>query len=460
MQPILEAANAVISHNKLRNPKNLWSTRNATNRILSITCSGGDQEAEVAATVVQLVKQHTSLRNVAVLYRTHYQSRTLEEALIHKAIPYKIIGGIRFYERKEVKDLLAYLRLIVNPFDKISLLRVINTPSRGLGEKFEEELLRQWITQPLLDFKQMLGLMAETLPPAKKRTVQEFLTLYEQVSIEQSPSITLDTIINTIEYRTYLNATYDPQEAQAKIENVQELIQALVNVEVKYQTQPSTGTLLESFLHEVALLQDVGDGTDQTDCILMMTLHAAKGLEFDTVIMSGLEEGLLPSQKSLNAHEDLEEERRLMYVGMTRAKERLILLHASTRYTYGQLTDQAPSRFLGELPAGLVHELDLAQIPRFQMRSQLEYWITGRVGVAPTTTYVTTGAKKSVFTPVFKPSVAHHAMPWYKNQSVMHQKFGTGIVTEVEKAPDDDFYVTALFKSGKKKILGKFLNPS
>ncbi len=473
VQPILQAANDVIANNTMRNPKELWSTRTASNRILRITCGSGDQEAETIATVVQLMSTKKVMPDIAILYRTHYQSRNIEEALIHKAIPYKIIGGIRFYERKEIKDLLAYLRLVVNPFDKISLLRIVNVPARGLGEKFEEELLKMWQQQPFMDFKQVLTFMAadtETaLTPTKKRAVQSFLQLYGSIDPADSPSMILKQIINHVEYTTYLNAAYDLQEAQAKQENVQEFIQAIDIFEQKHAN--ITG-LLESFLHEVSLLQESGDKDEQTPAVLMMTLHAAKGLEFDTVIMAGLEEGLLPSQRSLNTNEDLEEERRLMYVGMTRAKEHLVISNAHTRYTFGQLVSQAPSRFLDELPGKLVQTVDLEQLPRFQVRTVLEQWISGHPLMhnsyqAPKTTMA---AQKSSYTPsAYSPYSSNKAStptttapkaPWYKKQTVYHEKFGTGIVTDVEKAPDQDFYVTAIFKVGQKKILSKFLTKS
>lgn len=506
VQPILDAANQVISHNKLRNPKNLWSTRTAKNRILHAMCTSGDQEGDVVATMVQLVAEKKSLSEIAILYRTHYQSRSIEEAFIHKAIPYKIVGGIRFYERKEIKDLLAYLRLIVNPYDKISLLRVVNIPGRGLGEKFEEELLNLWLAQPLMDFRQVLTFMMDDaehgLTPTKRRAVTSFLEIYTKLDAGHAPSMLLNNIINDVGYISYLTATFDAKDAQAKIENVQEFVQAVGMFEQKYARQETvTAPPLESFLHEVSLLQESGKNDGEHNTVLMMTLHAAKGLEFDTVIMTGLEEGLLPSQRSLNTHEELEEERRLMYVGMTRAKEHLVICSAQTRYTFGQLIDQAPSRFLDEIPKKLYFELDLENIGRYQIRSHLECWLTGQpeptpqrdTGVyiprrdpfqptAPTATPrpTTTAYQKRAASstgpgpvtvkrpawaatrPVSTPATSSAprtgpASPWLKGQSVQHQKFGLGVVTEVEMAPDSDFYVTVMFKSERKKILGKFL---
>jgi DNA helicase-2/ATP-dependent DNA helicase PcrA len=474
VQPILEAANSVIANNTLRNPKELWSTRAAKNRILHLKCGSGDQEADAIATVAQILNSKDEQSQIAILYRTHYQSRTLEEALIHKAIPYKIIGGIRFYERKEVKDLLAYLKIIVNPYDKISLLRIINVPSRGLGEKFEEDLLGLWQQQPFLDFKQLIDMMlaSGTLSPTKTRAVEDFLKLYSKLNPADHPTILLHSIIEHVAYFSYLTDAYEKEEAHAKQENVQEFIQALSIFEQKQSSAPKEGTLLENFLHEVALLQESSsEDEDAHPGVLMMTLHAAKGLEFDTVILAGLEEGLLPSQRSLNAHEYLEEERRLMYVGMTRAKNHLLISSAHTRYTFGQLVDQAPSRFLQEIQSGLMQTVEIDGLPRFQTKALLEQWLNGQP-ITTATQPASNPLHRAPASSSFKKqlyaqpqSVARKTAtttrssnaPWYKNQTVKHQKFGAGIVTDVEKAPDNDFYVTAIFKDGKKKILSKFL---
>lgn len=470
VQPILEAANHVIAHNTQRNPKNLWSRREAKNRILLLSCQSGEQEAEAIAHAINLAFQRNKEGSCAVLYRTHFQSRTVEEALIHKSMPYKIIGGIRFYERKEIKDLLAYLRLIVNPFDKISLMRIINTPGRGLGEKFEENMLAAWAEQPFMDFRQLLQYMLEHeiggAKGGKATAVQRFLNLYASLDAKANPSEILDTIISTTDYLGYLDQEYETQEAQQKVENVQELVQAIMVFERNSLSQANytsdqNKTLLEAFLHDVSLMQEKIEDNSQQNVVQLMTLHAAKGLEFDTVILAGLEEGLLPSQKALNTVTELEEERRLMYVGMTRAREHLIICNAFSRFTFGQLVEQAPSRFLDELPQHLIHKIDLDNAPRYMVRGLLEEWLNGQIR---------SSTVKQVHSPYpryeqirnfsmlsEKAATGNSSLRWQKNQTVYHAKFGVGVVTEVEKAPDEDFYVTVLFRAGKKKILGKFL---
>jgi DNA helicase-2/ATP-dependent DNA helicase PcrA len=467
VQPILEAANNIIANNKLRNPKNLWSTRQAKQRILQLACQSGDQEAEIISSIIKSVEGKKTFDQIAILYRTHFQSRTIEESLIHHAIPYRIIGGIRFYERKEVKDLLAYLRLLVNPYDKISLLRVINTPARGLGQKFEDHLLQVWLQNPLCDFVQLFKLLLEgtsdEVTPTKQKALKDFLNVYKDINTTQSPSYIIDTLLERIGYISYLSSAYDTQEAQTKIENVQEFAQAVLMFERKYMATMSrtpdeapTGSMLETFLHEVALLQEKVNEENSTNFVQLMTLHAAKGLEFDTVIIAGLEEGLLPNTRSLNTNEELEEERRLMYVGMTRAKEHLIMTSAWSRFTFGHITDQAPSRFLSEVPRNLINVIDLDQTKLYQAPLFFERWFKGESIAQPQPERKSVSNKPAATTRTA--SIKSAATPWIKNQVVIHAKFGPGIVTDVEKAPDDDYYITALFKTGKKKILSQFLN--
>ena len=531
-QPILEAANAVIANNQLRNPKNLWSTKKANNRIIRFICETGDQEARVVASAIKTLSATTPLSQIALLYRTHYQSRPIEEALIHQATPYRIIGGIRFYERKEIKDLLAYLRLVNNPYDKVSLMRIINTPARGLGQKFEEQLLTAWMQNPFYDFVQLLTWMitdpAFELTDHKSITVKQFLALFAELDKTQPPSVMLERILNRTQYLSYLTSSYETQEAQTKIENVQEFEQAIFMFENKFrlmqesandQPFPLPASALEALLNEIALLQDADNSNDgQTETVQLMTLHAAKGLEFGTVIITGLEEGLLPSSRSLNAHEALEEERRLMYVGITRAEERLILCNAHSRLTFGQITDQAPSRFLSELPRALIKSVDLEETSFASAMTTFDRWLSGksdqttydfsgtvtmptgnpfqgasRVPFAPkpspaprkwsspwqqTTNRTggphTPGSNRSGLTggaphcvtsipkareaePATPPVKQLPTSPWAKHQVVQHQKFGVGIVELVERG-SEDFMVTVAFKGGKKKIMARFLS--
>lgn len=477
VQPILHAANGLIGHNKLRNEKTLWSEKQARQRIAFMTCRSSEQEAELIGSFVKTAQRKKSLRDMAILYRTHFQSRAIEEALIRHAVPYKIIGGIRFYERKEIKDVLAYLRLFVNPYDKISLMRILNCPARGLGEKFEEQLLVTWGHEPLLDFKAIMTQMITAdakITPVKKAAIEDFLALYQGVSTTEAPGNLLNRIINGTEYIAYLRSNYEAQEADTKVENVQEFYQSVLDFEKKMSKSGNNENLLELLLQEIALLQEKMNTAEQEQCVQMMTLHAAKGLEFDTIIISGLEEGILPGSKSLSTLESLEEERRLFYVGITRAKEYLLLSNAVVRHTYGQLVDQAPSRFASELPREVVTDIDGTLQHEFVVKRLLEQWygIQGSEGVM---TFARPTPQPQSIKSQATPTLSHHyaqkkkptpdvaiatstpGCPWKKNDTVTHQKFGRGIVTGVEAADDSDFYLTVIFKVGQKKILSKFI---
>lgn len=457
VQPILEIANNVIVNNKLRNPKNLWSERQAKNRVVHGLCRSGEQEAETAAHFIKTFTQEKNAKTIAILYRTHYQSRALEEALIYHGIPYKIIGGIRFYERKEIKDILAYLRLAINPYDKISLMRIINCPTRGLGQKFEDDLMTLWAHQPFSDFKQILQTMLnvehEGLTATKHKAVSDFLALFDYIDATTPPYQVIDTIIERTEYLNYLRNEYEAKEAEEKIENIREFRESA-------STESASKGTLETFLYDIALMQEKIEKNEGKDQVPLMTLHAAKGLEFDAVIITGLEENLLPNSKSLTGNEELEEERRLFYVGITRAKEYLLLLSAGYRNTFGQIVDQIQSRFISEIPKKLLLSQDFEDLKSHAIRNFFEQWLNNKPIPSSIVTFGASNQYRSI--QPSKTSKPQHATPpasetWYKNQKVHHVKFGLGIVTKVEKADGEDYYITAIFKNGQKTLLSSFL---
>lgn len=482
---ILEAANSVIDNNKLRNPKTLWSEKKGSQRILHLQCRSGEHEAEIIAQTLKLLPAATTLNNVAILYRTHYQSRVLEEALIYHSIPYKIVGGIRFYERKEIKDLLAYLKLIINPFDRLSLFRVINTPTRGLGKKCETEIQEAQARNPFLNFKELIRSLPldklVDLSASHFNGLNKFVDLFDRLASNDLPSILLQAIIEHTEYESFLRDTLDPKEADEKIQNINELLRAVESFEKNAQAAQledlpvgilgtaTESSLLELFLQEIALLQEKNDAENPHKQVQMMTLHAAKGLEFNLVIIAGLDDGILPSIRSLNTNNELEEERRLFYVGITRAKEFLLLLSAHARSTYGQFTDQVRSRFVGEITPALFKNFDVERYHAWQINQLLQQWLgnqplTGSAApVSSVKTYsspAVTVRKYATPSPTAATTIKKSNAPWYKNQKVAHKKFGPGIVTDVEKASEDDYYITAIFKIGKKKILSTFLEPA
>lgn len=454
-QTILDIANHVITHNKNRNPKTLWSEKKGADRIRTFTCLSGYQEADMIA---GFLRAHNKLSDVAILYRAHYQSRAIEEALIKNSIAYRIVGGIQFYERAEIKDLLAYLRLVVNPFDRLAFFRVINTPARGLGEKFEEQVYERWTAEPLLHFQALLTQLAPKLSKQKQAAVQGFVDLFEKLTHTQAPLTALEEIIKATNYYAHLDQLHESEEAQTKKENIKELLQAVSH----FQSQGIS--TIAQLLAEVALMQDhAKDSNERTERVQLMTLHAAKGLEFPTVIITGLEENMLPSGRSLDNPENIEEERRLFYVGITRAEERLILTTCRFRHLFGQMDMQSPSRFLAEIPQPLLHEVDCSQWQQNEFSNYFQRWLgTVRSGsiqpAAPATHHER--SIKSPFAPMEgakRPSRGERTPTWKKNMPVKHPTFGVGIIQNIEKRDDSRTVITASFRDGVKKIDSKFV---
>ncbi len=472
VQPILELANHVISHNMNRNPKNLWSEKKGSDRIRTIACLSEYQEAEAIAHYLKAAAaKKQKLNSIAILYRTHFQSRAIEEALLKHSIPYKIIGGIQFYERKEIKDILAYLKLVVNPFDRPSFFRVINCPLRGLGNKFEEQFHAAWNANLFGTFKDIANQLVETkeVTGIKKDALLDFVKLFATVSHTDKPSKAVEHFIIATQYFSYLKETYDQEEALGKIDNVKELIQAINHLE------SLKVTTITDFLDEVALMQaQIQAESNEKDPVLLMTLHAAKGLEFETVILTGLEEGLLPSSRSLTMEESIEEERRLFYVGITRAQERLLLTYSRYRYNFGTMTDQRPSRFVQEIPPSTVPVFDASYWQTLQMTQFFSNWLSGNTNsmLRPVLQHERL-KKNSPFVssdPEFsegesrnttKSSLLRGATSgWKKNQPVSHEKFGIGIIQDIELRATGNTILQIKFKSGSKKIDASFIKPT
>ncbi len=303
--------------------------------------------------IPQLPKDHSSLNEFAVLYRTHAQSREIEEVFIAAGIPYHIVGGVKYYERKEIKDMLAYLRLVVNPLDLLSLARVINLPPRGIGEKSFETIRKFMLGLPKDSSVETIrdASFELRLPPKQSQGLKEFLEILLTVQ-RIAPSITLSEVLKTLVKLTGIDKFLQDGTDQGEIrrENVRELF----NVTAKFDHVPWQEGL-ESFLEEVALITDLDNLDDERNSVTLMTLHAAKGLEFDTVFFVGLEEGILPHTNSLFNPNELAEEIRLAYVGLTRARQRLFLLYAQSRQMYGSFQSNSPSRILHALPESAIN---------------------------------------------------------------------------------------------------------
>ncbi|MFH8514953.1 DNA helicase PcrA [Streptomyces gelaticus] len=366
-QTILSAANAVIERNESRRPKNLWTNAGTGARITGYVADTEHDEAQFVADEIDRLTDASDAKagDVAIFYRTNAQSRVFEEIFIRVGLPYKVVGGVRFYERKEVRDILAYLRVLANPEDTVPLRRILNVPKRGIGDRAEAMIdalsLREKITFPqaLRRVDEAYGMAARSA-----NAVKRFNTLMEElrtvVESGAGPAVVLEAVLERTGYLAELQASTDPQD-ETRIENLQEL--AAVALEFEQErgaadeegagTAAGTGTLAE-FLEKVALVADSDQIPDEDEdgsgVITLMTLHTAKGLEFPVVFLTGMEDGVFPHMRALGQVKELEEERRLAYVGITRARERLYLTRAAMRSAWGQPSYNPPSRFLEEIP--------------------------------------------------------------------------------------------------------------
>jgi DNA helicase-2/ATP-dependent DNA helicase PcrA len=343
---ILDAAHAVITRNAQRSDKKLW-TDSGDGLPVQIVQVGGER-AETEA-IIRRIRQgldsgRYKYRDYAVLYRTNAQSRSIEEGFVHYGIPYRVVGGVRFYDRKEIKDVMAYLRLIFQPEDLVSFERIVNVPARGIGAKSIQTFFGWKAANDLslLQAMQQADTCADLTPKARKALGElgDAIAKLREVSQDASVAGLIDSLLRRIDYLAYLGD--GTPQGEARQENVKELL----SVAQEYQDEGLAG-----FLEEVALVSDI-DGADFTsDAVTLMTLHAAKGLEFPVVFMTGLEESSLPHNRALYDQSEMEEERRLCYVGMTRAKRELYMTHASSRLLYGGVQHNPPSRFLSEIDA-------------------------------------------------------------------------------------------------------------
>ncbi len=351
-QNILDAANAVIANNFDRKDKNLFTVVGEGEKIVGYTGYSGHDEAQfVADEIDALHRAGTDYKDIAVFYRTNSQTRALEEIFIRSAIPYRVLGGTKFYERAEIKDAMAYLITVANPADPMALRRIMNVPKRGIGPATEAALQARADTLDITLREAMRGVEELGLGPKVTGAIRELVDLLDEVtaSVESTtvPDV-LTTLLNRSGYVDALRASRDPQD-EARAENVDEL----VAVTKEFQRNNPGGRLLD-FLTEVALVAAADEIDDSSGTVSLMTLHTAKGLEYDAVFITGVEEDLLPHRMSANEPGGPAEERRLFYVGITRARKRLFLSLAMTRAAFGDVTVAMPSRYLQEIPADLI----------------------------------------------------------------------------------------------------------
>ena len=377
-QNILSAANAVIEQNQDRKAKNLWSEAGAGTSLVGYIAESEHDEAEFISGEIKKLSQDgiSKYGDTAIFYRTNAQSRVFEEVFMRSGLPYKVVGGVRFYERREIKDFLAYLKVLVNLDDEVSLRRIINIPKRGIGDRAIESI-ESIANSRGLSFWQALNVVANNSELGGRATaslanfVSLILTLNVLVEAGTKPSTILEAVLEQSGLLAELQNSTDPQD-ESRVENLQEL----VAVSIEYEETPienlpeDSNISLAGFLEQVALVADsdeIPEGEDHGGVITLMTLHTAKGLEFPTVFLTGMEDGIFPHSRTLGERDELEEERRLAYVGLTRAQERLYLTRAEYRSAWGAPNYNPPSRFLSEIPETLIdwRQRTFATKPKF-----------------------------------------------------------------------------------------------
>lgn len=411
---ILDAANAVIENNEGRPKKNLWTDKTEGVKIQHFMAQSEHEEAAFIGDTI--AKKHdihgVPYGDMAILYRTNAQSRVLEEALIKRALPYTMVGGTKFYDRKEIKDVLAYLRVLYNPFDDLSLLRIINVPKRSIGATTVAKLQDYARANGTSLFMTLTQLhLVDTIKGKTKEKLEEFGILIFTLVAEMEDKTVLDileSILDRTGYLAQLEESTDPQD-QARAENIGELL----SVAKDFQDTNPTGTV-EDFLEQVALVNDVDSFEQEESKVTLMTLHAAKGLEFPIVFLGGLEEGLFPHSRTLMNPEEIEEERRLAYVGITRAEKELYISNATTRTVFGRTSSYLPSRFIDEIPEELVDSLRAKR----KVPDDIKRHVPQHMSVTSR--------------PVTKPIVRNEVIAdWKIGDTAIHSKWGNGKVINV-----------------------------
>ncbi|OXB93713.1 DNA helicase PcrA [Parageobacillus galactosidasius] len=435
---ILQAANEVIEHNVNRKPKKLWTENPEGQKIVYYEAMNESDEAQF---VVGKIKEYVDsgkrrYSDFAILYRTNAQSRVMEEVLLKSNIPYQIVGGLKFYDRKEIKDVLAYLRVIANPNDDISLLRIINVPKRGIGVSSIDKIVSYASENELSVFEALGELEHIGLSARIAASLLEFRRMLEQWGqLQEYVSVTelVEEVLDKSGYREMLKAE-NTLEAQSRLENIDEFLSV-----TKHFENVSEDKSLIAFLTDLALISDIDqlnemNGEDQ-DAVVLMTLHSAKGLEFPVVFLIGMEEGIFPHSRSLDDEDEMEEERRLAYVGITRAEEELFLTSAQMRTLFGYTNINPVSRFIREIPEELVE----------------------RVNKRTSWTSAAAGKQTTVRKIAIASSTGGEAIPWKVGDKVEHKKWGIGTVVSV-RGEGEDKELDIAFPSpvGIKRLLAKF----
>ena len=439
---ILEAANAVIAGNMQRAKKKLWTDNNRGERIKIYSAGDDRDEAAFAARIIaQDVNSGAKYNDFAMLYRINAQSRTLEEQLVYAGIPYRIFSGVKFYDRMEIKDILAYLKAVNNPADDIAVLRVINVPKRGIGQTSVNKIqaYAQNYGKTFLEAINEAGEI-ETLGKKSLEVIKFGEMLADFTEFANNNSI-LDLLLKIIDETGYSKMFEDgTPEGKERIENIKELI-----AKAQSFVEDSDDTTLGKFLEDVALVADIDGYEEEVEAVSLMTLHSAKGLEFNAVIIAGFEEHIFPTSRSIDSAdpEDMEEERRLCYVGFTRAKKQLYLTRSFIRRRYDRIVNNAPSRFLHEIPTELVTDVNMYGEEKSYKHSKIKKDIT------PPKPNVIQNIRPNIARPVPKKGLPDFMV----GDSIKQQKHGIGVVVSIDPA-GADYEITVDFpEKGRRKFM-------
>ena len=453
---ILAAANAVIKNNSNRKAKKLWTDQGEGAKVTYYRAQSGDDEAHfIIAKIQEEVKEKKrSYHDFAVLYRTNAQSRTVEESFVKSNVPYQIVGGHKFYDRKEIMDIMAYLKLVANPSDSMSFNRIINTPKRGIGPVSVRRFMdfARDNNLSILGAFDHLNMSGVTARAATK--LSDFgAKLRDAINFAKDQSVTglTEKILQDFGYTAALKAEHTI-EAETRLENLDEFLSVTKRFDDEYEENDDsdeTENALSDFLAEVSLLSDQDDLANNDDQVALMTLHAAKGLEFPVVFLVGMEDGLFPLSRALMEDDQLEEERRLAYVGITRAKRELFLTNAYSRMMYGRMQNNPPSRFLEEIDQD---DLDIENSVPITFSNDNYQTQTAPFANSDER------ARAQVYTPKIKPAgaVGAEKKGWNVGDQVEHKSWGKGVVTKVNGKGEDMELDIAFSGKGIKRLLAAF----
>jgi DNA helicase-2/ATP-dependent DNA helicase PcrA len=445
-QNILSAANSVISNNENRKEKNLWSESGAGSTLVGYVAESEHDEAEYVMSQISKLRDQgkSNPGDTAIFYRTNAQSRVFEEVFLRSGIPYKVVGGVRFYERREVKDFLAYLRVLVNPEDEVSLRRIINTPKRGIGDRALDQIDLYASTNGLTFWQALCAVENNQEIAARSGgSIIEFVKLIQSlqtlVEAKTRPSVIAQAVLEQSGLLAELSDSSDPQD-EVRVENLEELVAVATEYE-EGEVDEGEEISLVGFLEDVSLVADadqIPDGEDHGGVVTMMTLHTAKGLEFPTVFLTGMEEGIFPHSRTLGDPEELQEERRLAYVGLTRARENLFITRAEYRSSWGAPNYNAPSRFLSEIPDSVIE------------------WNEVQEKASPISNSVRSSIRRNYAAPKPTGKSSSNVMQLEIGERVSHDTFGLGTVVAVTGTGDRAEATINFGSFGEKRLLLRY----